>query len=303
MQKTIMICLFSLLWAMPCFARDYIVEFEDENYKEEQQSFSYSPIIYHSIQVRTSAGPKLLVLTGDHYNYRKWLRQYIAQGKAFIAKVHEEQVDQFITSSAFDIDVTRLHPLDLEQYNKAEEKTRHLKNPSAMAADQNERMRAIAAANRSRLIDTQSQSNQKGTDSDRITKNARESVLKEKAEQQKARANDQDKKAREDREKEQTIILEKQAQKKQVENEQILKELAEQKNLEEKRAKEQEALFAQLADQRARDEQSRKQELESRWQELKQRLLQDERIRNLEIDARNREIQNRWLELRYNLDL
>lgn len=106
--------LLGIVQVCPCSARDFIIEFEDENYKEEQKSFSYTPIIYHSIQVSTPAGSKLLVLTGDNYHYRRWLRQYIARGKSFIAKVPDEQTDQFITASAFDIDVTRLHPFEQE---------------------------------------------------------------------------------------------------------------------------------------------------------------------------------------------
>lgn len=110
--------------APPTQARDFIVQFEEENYKETRASHSYLPVIYHSIQVNTEAGSKLLVLTGDDYNYRKWLRHYIAGGKAFIIKVPPEQRDLFVKSSVFDIDVTRVHPIDLEQFKQGEEKTR-----------------------------------------------------------------------------------------------------------------------------------------------------------------------------------
>lgn len=283
-----------MLLALPCFARDYIVEFEGENYREEQKSFSYSPIVYHSIQVRSSAGPKLLILTGDNYHYRKWVRHYIAQGKAFIVKVPEEQIDQFITSSAFDIDVTRLHPLDLEQYIKGEEKSLQMKDLSDTAKGSSKSMGALMVNNRKAI---QAKENKDRANKDQIAKNQadREAELQKRADQKKHRTDALVK----DRKKE----LEKQLEQRQLENERLLKALADQKSLEEKRAREHEALFAALTEQRAQEERQRRQELEQRWQELKQRLLQDEKIRNLEIDARNREIQTRWLELRQSLNL
>ncbi len=124
MKKAVYIFVFLLFLQVQCFARDFIVEFLDENYQETQASFSYAPIIYHSIQVRTQAGPKILVLTGDDYHYRKWLREYIAEGKSFIAKVPEDQNEVFVTSSAFEIDVTNLHPLNLSKYKQGEEKSK-----------------------------------------------------------------------------------------------------------------------------------------------------------------------------------
>lgn len=111
-----------------CFARDFIVEFKDENYKEVCASYAYSPVVYHSIQVSTSAGSKLLVVTGDDFNYRSWLRQYIAHGKAFIVKVPDEAVDQFVGASVFDVDIKAIHPLNLGLYKKAEETSGPFKN-------------------------------------------------------------------------------------------------------------------------------------------------------------------------------
>ena len=110
-----------LLTAVPLFARDFIVEFQAEHYKEEQVAFSYLPVIYHAIQVSSAAGPKLLVLKGDDYHYRRWLRQYIARDKAFIVQVPDDQSDRFVTSHTFDIDVNNIHPLDLEAYKKGEQ--------------------------------------------------------------------------------------------------------------------------------------------------------------------------------------
>lgn len=100
-----------LLAATPCSARDFMVEFIAENYKETQTPYSKMPRIYHSIQVNTHAGPKLLILKGDDLIYRTWLRQYIAENNQFIARVADDQNDQFVASRAYEMDVTQLHPV------------------------------------------------------------------------------------------------------------------------------------------------------------------------------------------------
>ncbi len=116
------ICLVLTGLATPVLARDFIVEFVEENYKETQVPYSYQPLIYHSIQVNSSAGPKLLILTGTDYTYRKWLRHYIAQDKKFITKIPDAQSDEFISAKAYEIDVTSLHPFNGEKW-----KTNHSK--------------------------------------------------------------------------------------------------------------------------------------------------------------------------------
>ncbi|MDQ1268986.1 MAG: hypothetical protein QG618_292, partial [Thermodesulfobacteriota bacterium] len=87
--KTAMIRYFILVFvliamSLPCRARDFMVEFVEENYMENQEDDSGTPMIYHSFQVRSHAGLKMLVLTGEHPEYRKWLRRYVAQDKGFI---------------------------------------------------------------------------------------------------------------------------------------------------------------------------------------------------------------------------
>ncbi len=289
MKKIIVFIL--LLLAMPVMpvaaARDFIVQIQEENYKEEQKSFSYFPVIYHSIQVTSSAGPKLLVLTGDNYYYRNWLRRYISRDKAFIVKVPDDQTDQFITALAFDIDVTRLHPLDLAQYKKGEERAKQMKDPVDVAQDADQKMRALAMQ-------------REKADMAR-SKKAGDMAEKKMADKNRERAAEKEKKQAQL--KNQQIAIEKEEQKRALEQEKILQALAEQKALQQERAKEQAASFAELARQREEDENRRRQELEARWQALKQRLLEDERIQNLEIDARDREIQKRWLELQRSLTL
>lgn len=109
-----MIC---LIITTPCKARDFMVEFVEENYKETQVSYSKAPKIYHAIQVKSNAGPKLLVLAGEYPDYRKWLRQYIAQNKSFIVKVPDSENDAFIGSKVYEIEVIRIHPFNGEKWS------------------------------------------------------------------------------------------------------------------------------------------------------------------------------------------
>jgi len=102
----------SILFYTPCQARDFIVEFVEENYKETRLDYSNDSLIYHSIQVISQAGPKLLILKGDNFEYRKWLRHYIADKKKFIARVPDNENDMFISAKAYDLDVTNLHPFN-----------------------------------------------------------------------------------------------------------------------------------------------------------------------------------------------
>ncbi len=99
-----------------CLARDFQVDFIEENYRETPVDFSHQPVIYHSIQVNSNVGPKLLILKGDDLNYRKWLRHYIAQNKKFITKISDEQTDEFISAKAFEIDLKAIHPFNGDKW-------------------------------------------------------------------------------------------------------------------------------------------------------------------------------------------
>lgn len=101
-----------MLYYTPCQARDFMVEFIEENYKETPVAYSHEPLIYHSIQVNSDLGPKLLILTGNHPAYRQWIRHYIAGNKQLIVKVDEAENDLFLSSDAFEIEVTTLHPMN-----------------------------------------------------------------------------------------------------------------------------------------------------------------------------------------------
>lgn len=113
MGVMVLICLAA---ACPAQARDFIVEFVEENYRETRSEYSNMPEIYHSIQVKSDAGPKLLILTGNDPAYRKWLRHYIAEDKTFIARVPDQENDAFIGSKAYEIDVRQVHPFNGEKW-------------------------------------------------------------------------------------------------------------------------------------------------------------------------------------------
>jgi CheY-like chemotaxis protein len=120
MKRIIVLIIAGLLVASVSQARDFIVEFEEENYKETEVAYSHTPMIYHSIQVTSDAGPKLLILSGEDLEYRRWLRQYIAQDKSFMVKVPDTENDLFISSKAFEIDVTLVHPFSGEKWAPGE---------------------------------------------------------------------------------------------------------------------------------------------------------------------------------------
>lgn len=119
MKTKTLICLAIIFFFLvqPAWAGDFILEYVAENYKETRASHSYDPVIYHAIQVNTAAGPKMLVLKGEDYHYRSWLRQYIARGKQFIAQIPDEQDHLFVSSKVFDVNVTDIHPVNLSLFH------------------------------------------------------------------------------------------------------------------------------------------------------------------------------------------
>lgn len=275
-------------------ARDFIVQFEEENYKETRAFYSYSPVVYHSIQVSSNAGSKLLVLTGDDYHYRKWLRQYIARGMAFIVKVPPDQVDQFVKSSVFDIDVTQLHPLDLDLYKKSEEQNSR-KNDTFSKPQMNPDSLELRLKKIKQMADDRYE--KKPAETKGPIPEIENAANLRQADQ--LRINQERERRKADLEKRQQTEIEQQR----LQNAKLLEAIEEQRRREEQRALEQAELFKALAEQRAEDERQRRLGIERRYEELRERLLQDERIRSLEVEDRNREIERRWFELQQRLSL
>ncbi|MCP3875534.1 MAG: hypothetical protein GY699_20565 [Desulfobacteraceae bacterium] len=273
MKKGIFLFFVFFLLQSSCFARDHIVEFVEENYKETQSSFSYFPLIYHSIQVRSKAGPKLLILKGDDYHHRKWLRQYIAQGKQFIAQVPDNENDLFIKSSAFEIDITRIHPLNLSMYRQGEEKTKtSLKqNQDRKDGHKSSNYEEIKQISKQELDKKKAKKNRLAK-----VKKRRKGILRKKAAPKKYLGKKSEKclTTKEDHEE---IKLRKKSEKTKKDKAEFITALIERRQIEEQR---------------------RRQESEQRWLEFKARLSENERIRALEQEEQKIEFERRWTELR-----
>lgn len=122
-MRSIFIIVLSLILVSPCAARDFRVDFVEENYKETESAYTKYPKIYHSIQVRSAAGPKLLVLTGDHPEYRKWFRQFIAHDKSFMVKLDDPENDAFIGARVYEVEITRVHPFNADKWKADADRT------------------------------------------------------------------------------------------------------------------------------------------------------------------------------------
>ncbi len=109
------------VYASPCTAQDYIVEFVEEYYNESPADYNAPPVIYHSIQVLSHAGPKLLILKGAYGPYRHWLRRYIARGKQFVATIPDADNHRFISSKVYEIDVIQVHPMNRDEWKFVED--------------------------------------------------------------------------------------------------------------------------------------------------------------------------------------
>lgn len=112
MKQLLFIFMLILIHGGTGTARDFIVEFAEENYKETRVPFSYAPLVYHSVQINSPAGPKMLILTGEDAVYRKWLRYYMSKNTHFIVKVDPAMVDRFISSKVYETDVSAIHPYE-----------------------------------------------------------------------------------------------------------------------------------------------------------------------------------------------
>ena len=97
-------------------ARDYMVDFVSENYRERAADDGNSRRVFHTIQVNTDIGSRLLILDGDDFQYRNWLRACLSQTSRLIVRVPDADDDAFRTSKAFPIDVTRIYPIDGKQW-------------------------------------------------------------------------------------------------------------------------------------------------------------------------------------------
>jgi len=103
------------------FAFDYIADFIAENYNETADSGEAgAPKIYHTIQVDTELGSKILLLKGDDLSYRIWLRQYLVTAKKLIITIPNDQEGLFRVAKLFQIDVNMVHPISGSHWKEGE---------------------------------------------------------------------------------------------------------------------------------------------------------------------------------------
>lgn len=90
-------------------SRDYVVELFEEHYREQMIVGGGESKIYHTWQVKTIFGNKLLVLIGDDQGYRNWLRKSVDNHKLFIVKVPENGDDRFKYDRAVLLNIQQVH--------------------------------------------------------------------------------------------------------------------------------------------------------------------------------------------------
>lgn len=263
MKKTGLSLIFFGMMLLPAMANDFILEFIEENYREQKSAFSHSPIIYHSIQVSTLGKTKLLVLKGDNPVHRKWIREYIAENKDFIAVVPETETHRFIASDIFEMDISNLHPVNLSKYRQDE------MGKNEFTAEEWEMLLGTGHGQKSKTYPRPA----------RPPEESKDQTTKDQA------TADQKKQA----------VREAQEQRQEIENQ--LKVLGEKKRQDEfKRLQEIEETKERSQKQRAEGERLREDEMEERWQAFQKMMIEDESIRMLEQKERYREMKRRWLE-------
>ena len=106
-----------LLLPFSSYAKDYTVEIFKENYQEKLISGGGELKIYHTWEAKTTFGNKLLVLVGNDYDYRKWLRQSLQKHTLYIVKIPEQGETIFETDLAIPIDIQQIHPILDSKWN------------------------------------------------------------------------------------------------------------------------------------------------------------------------------------------
>jgi len=111
MKRILLIIIFLAAVPLQSQARDYLVEFVGEHYREQQNGSDPRKKIYHTLQVDSALGSKLLILKGDDNRYRAWLRNYLADHTKLIVTVPDSEDTVFRKAKAYEIDATAIHPV------------------------------------------------------------------------------------------------------------------------------------------------------------------------------------------------
>ncbi|MCP4117329.1 MAG: response regulator [Desulfobacteraceae bacterium] len=120
MKRVLFVAVFLTVFAVQSQARDYMVGFVSEYYREQAADTGFMKRVYHTLQVNSDLGSRLLILKGNDFEYRTWLREYLSSNKRLIAKVPDTDDDYFRIARAYEIDVTRIHPIDEQRWEPDE---------------------------------------------------------------------------------------------------------------------------------------------------------------------------------------
>ena len=110
---------FYILLLIPAMSisSDYKIEVFKENYMEKLISGGGEVKMYHTLQVKTIFGNKLLILVGKDYEYRKWLRAFLKKHNLFILKIPDQGDKKFENEIAVSVDIRQIHPIWEEKWN------------------------------------------------------------------------------------------------------------------------------------------------------------------------------------------
>ena len=111
MKRAMLIAVCLTLFTVQSQARDYMVDFVSEHYREQDLEDGYKKQVYHTLQVNSTLGSRLLILTGENFAYRTWLRENLSHNNRLIIKVPDADDDYFTMAKAYEIDVSRVHPV------------------------------------------------------------------------------------------------------------------------------------------------------------------------------------------------
>lgn len=122
MKKTGILISFLLFFLIPfrAWSYDYLVKFVAEKYKEMAIGEGATYKTYHTLQVDSDIGSRLILLTGDDFEYRIWLREYLAGHDWVILQVPDEADGLFRTSKVFELNLNSVHPVTDSKWKKRE---------------------------------------------------------------------------------------------------------------------------------------------------------------------------------------
>ncbi|MDY6906410.1 MAG: hypothetical protein SWH61_17195 [Thermodesulfobacteriota bacterium] len=83
----------------------------EEHYEEKMVVGNGMPQIFHTFQVKSPYGSKLIILTGDNYSYRQWFREKIRNHKNFVLKIPDDGASRFKKNRIVYIDIQQINPV------------------------------------------------------------------------------------------------------------------------------------------------------------------------------------------------